>query len=82
MSEQIKSKVKQSQLRALGLSEFVVRKAYLESDLIWVNLKKSRFKATIKRVILFFLLVVVSLILLTPALAMEMLKPIKNAIEK
>lgn len=43
---------------------------------------KSRFRAAIKRIIYFLMLVVFSLILLTPALAMEMLKPIKNAIEK
>jgi hypothetical protein len=82
LAEQIKAKVKSSELRALGLKEFVVRKAYLESDIIWVNLKSSQFKASIKRVVFFLALVVFSLILLTPTYAIELLKPIKTAIER
>lgn len=82
LTDQIRFNVKRADLNVLGLREFVVRKAYLESDIIWVNLKKNQLFAIIKRVIFFILLVVFSLVLLTPTYAMELLKPIKNAIEK
>lgn len=64
------------------MDHFVVRKAYLESDIIWSNLKRNQVTALIKRIILFILLVIFSMILLTPIQATELLTPIRTAIEK
>ena len=59
-----------------------VHKAYLESDIIWNNLRKSRAKAIIKRTFFFVLLVVFSFVILTPNYAIELLKPLRESLDK
>lgn len=76
LSSMIRSRVKVADIKALGIDSFIIHKAYLESDIIWNNLKRSQFFALIKRTFLFLFLGIFSLILLTPAYALELLKPI------
>ena len=56
------------------------KKAYLESDIIWENVAKNQKKAMMKRAALFILLVIFSLVVLTPTYAISLLDPLKFAI--
>ena len=38
LTDQIKEHVSMSDIRALSISSFTVKKAYLESDIVWNNL--------------------------------------------
>mmetsp|Transcript_1681 Transcript_1681/g.2969 ORF Transcript_1681/g.2969 Transcript_1681/m.2969 type:complete len:601 (+) Transcript_1681:302-2104(+) len=51
--------------------------AYLESDLKWENLAKDPFKASLKRMGLFALLILFSFVVLTPAYAVSLLTPLQ-----
>jgi hypothetical protein len=51
--------------------------AYLESDLKWENIGKDSFLAQLKRVAMFLLLMIVSIIIITPAFLVEMLGPLE-----
>lgn len=55
-------------------------KAILESDIIWENLGKDRIVARMKRVGLFLLLVIFSLVVLTPVNALSLMDPFKYAL--
>ena len=54
--------------------------AILESDIIWENLGKDQTKARFKRFGLFLLLIIFSLVVLTPVNALSLMDPFKFAI--
>ena len=64
----------------MDLMKLETREAYLESDIIWENVGKNQGMARVKRVSLFALLIVFSLIVLTPTYAVSLLDPLKFAI--
>ena len=64
----------------MDLMKLETREAYLESDIIWENVGKNQAMARVKRVSLFALLIVFSLIVLTPTYAVNLLDPLKFAI--
>lgn len=82
MKAQIRDKVSIADVRSLGIHSMTIHKAYLESDIVWNNLKKSRAVAIIKRTLFFLLLVVFSFVILTPTYAVELLNPLRKNIEK
>ena len=59
-----------------------VYKAYLEGDIIWDNLGASKGMAQFKRVSFFLAIVLVSVTLLTPTYAVNMLDPLKYTLDK
>ena len=60
----------------------VITKAYVESDIIWDNLKKSQITAIVKRTFLFIALLIISFLLITPTYAITVLDPIKTDLQK
>lgn len=64
----------------MDLQQLKTREAYLESDIIWENVAKNQNMARVKRISLFALLIVFSLIVLTPTYAVSLLDPLKFAI--
>lgn len=80
--DQVRLKVNLSDVRQLGITSFKLKRAYLESDIIWPNLKSNRTIATVKRLFLFLLLLVVSFVILTPSNSITFLKPVQDALER
>lgn len=68
--------------RSLGVESLVLSKAYLESDIIWDNLKKSHLTAILKRTVLFLALVVVSLLILTPSYMVNAMSPLEQSLKE
>lgn len=75
MTQQIRSKMSVQTARMLGADQWSIKVAYLQSDIIWQHLGKSRLWATLKRVILFVSLFLLSFVLLTPTYAISWAKP-------
>ena len=61
----------------MAVDYLIITKAYLESDIIWENLRKNQIIAIVKRAILFLLLFLVSITLLTPTYFVGLLTPMK-----
>ena len=66
---QVRNKVSGQEARSLGVNYLSIRKAYIQSDIIWSNLKVNVVVAIIKRAVLFLILFLLSLLILTPAYA-------------
>jgi len=81
LQHQIRNKVSIREARSLGVDYLIIRKAYLQSDIIWSNLKVNVIVAIIKRSLLFLILFLLSLLILTPAYAISLLDPLKLLVE-
>lgn len=79
---QVRNKVSGQEARSLGVNYLSIRKAYIQSDIIWSNLKVNVVVAIIKRAVLFLILFLLSLLILTPAYAIQLLDPLKLAVVK
>lgn len=66
--------------KKLDLMKIKTSEAIFESDLIWENLGKDQTVAMFKRAILFLLLVLFSLLVLTPINAISLMDPFKFAL--
>ena len=80
--DQVRLKVNQSDVRQLGINNFVLKTAYLESDIIWSNLKRNKLFAYLKRIVFFLLILVISFVILTPSNYIGFLKPVYDSLEK
>ena len=69
------------QQKNIGFDDWAVRKAYLQSDIIWPNLLKSKYKAFIKRVFFLIVLFLLSFIVLAPTIVVTQLLNAKESIE-
>ena len=59
-----------------------VKQAFLQSDIKWENIQKNRKYAYFKRISLFILLVLFSVLILSPINAISTLEPMRIALEK
>lgn len=75
---QIKQKVQSQDARSLGVESLIISKSYVESDIIWENLKKSQMVAIVKRTFLFLIMLIISFVLVTPAYVIGVLNPVKD----
>ena len=82
VEKQLREKVAMQDARSLGVESLVLSKAYLESDIIWDNLKKSHLTAILKRTVLFLALVVVSLLILTPSYMVNAMSPLEQSLKE
>jgi hypothetical protein len=55
-----------------------VSPAYLESDIIWKNLGLNQTIAKIKRFLLFVILLIISVLFITPSYALYLVNPMTN----
>ena len=66
----------------IDLMQINVKQAFLQSDIKWENLQKNRNYAYFKRISLFILLVLFSVLILSPINAINTLEPMRIALEK
>ena len=69
-------------LSKADIKNIIPKKVILEDDLIWYNVGKSKLWANIKRIITFFIVIIVSLTLLSPVTAINTLTPLRDTIAK
>ena len=72
----------QSDIGGLGITNFNIKKAYLETDIVWNSLQKPRAMAIFKRIVFFIALVLFSFLFLTPSYAASLLDPLRASLEK
>jgi hypothetical protein len=53
----------------LQISDWNISQAFVQSNIIWSNLGKNRIFAYFKRILFFFLIFVVSFVIITPTVA-------------
>lgn len=75
VTKQLKEKVSIQVSRSLGVENLIINRAYLESDIIWENLSKSLMYSSVKRLVFFLALVIITLLILTPAYAVQFFSP-------